>query len=136
MTESGDGLSLDLVTAALRADSADVAIYARVLTESLSEALPPGTVSIDRKRSASDRMRGRPGEVSGIVVRLGDQVMSLTVSRGQPAAEICREVRGVVLSRTPVPLHEWTAALASALVAYAERNAEAAQALRKLVAGG
>ncbi len=135
MTESGDGLSLDLVTAALRADSADVAIYAQVLTESLSEALPPGTVSIDRKRSASDRMRGRPGEVSGIVVRLGDQVMTLSVSRGQPAAEICREVRGVVLSRTPVPLHEWTAALARALVAHAERNAEAAQALRKLVAG-
>jgi protein involved in temperature-dependent protein secretion len=41
-----------------------------------------------------------------------------------------------VLSRTPVPLHEWTAALASALVVHAERNAEAAQALRKLVAGG
>ena len=101
MTESGDDLSLDLVTAALRADSADLAIYARVLTESLSEALPPGTVSIDRKRSASDRMRGRPGEVSGIVVRLGDQVMSLSVSRGQPAAEICREVRGVVLSADP-----------------------------------
>ena len=136
MTGPEEAPSLDLVTAALRADSADVAIYAQVLTESLSEALPPGTVSIDRKRSASDRMRGRPGEVSGIVVRLGDQVMSLNVSGGQPAAEIRREVRGVVLSRTPVPLHEWTAALASALVAYAERNAEAAQALRKLVAGG
>jgi hypothetical protein len=136
MTGPEEAPSLDLVTAALRADSADVAIYARVLTESLSEALPPGTVSIDRKRSASDRMHGRPGEVSGIVVRLGDQVMSLSVSRGQPAAEICREVRGVVLSRTPVPLGEWTSALASALVAHAERNAEAAQALRKLVAGG
>ena len=136
MTGPEEATSLDLVTAALRADSADVAIYARVLTESLSEALPPGTVSIDRKRSASDRMHGRPGEVSGIVVRLGDQVMSLSVSRGQPAAEICREVRGVVLSRTPVPLGEWTSALASALVAHAERNAEAALALRKLVAGG
>ena len=51
MTEPGDGPggpgeagdpSLDMVTAALRADSADVAIYARVLTESLGEALPPG----------------------------------------------------------------------------------------------
>jgi len=136
MTGPEEAPSLDLVTAALRADSADVAIYAQVLTESLSEALPPGTVSIDRKRSASDRMHGRPGEVSGIVVRLGDQVMTLSVSRGQPAAEICREVRGVVLSRTPVPLGEWTSALASALVAHAERNAEAALALRKLVAGG
>ena len=53
----------------------------------------------------------------------------------QPVAEICREVRGVVLSRTPVPLGDWTAALATALVAHAERNAAAAQALRKLVAG-
>ena len=126
---------LDLVTAALRADSADVAIYARVLTESLSEALPPGTVMVERERSMSDRMRGRPGEVSRVMVRLDEQVMTLSVQRGQPAAEICREVRGVVLSRTPVPLGDWTAALASALVTYAERNAAAAQALRKLVAG-
>ena len=126
---------LDLVTAALRADSADVAIYARVLTESLSEALPPGTVMVERERSMSDRMRGRPGEVSRVVVRLDEQVMTLSVRHGQPAAEVCREVRGVVLSRTPVPLGDWTAALASALVTYAERNAAAAQALRKLVAG-
>jgi hypothetical protein len=135
MTESDDALSLDLVTAALRADSADLAIYTRVLTESLSEALPPGTVTVERERSVSDRMRGRPGEVSNVTVRLGDQVMTLGISRGQPAAEICREVRGVVLSRQPVPLNEWTAALASALVTHAERNAAAAQALRKLVAG-
>jgi hypothetical protein len=130
-----EGLNLDMVAAALRADSADVAIYARVLTESLSEALPPGTVVVERERSMSDRMKGRPGEVSKIVVRLGDQVMTLAVRRGQPAAEICREVRGVVLSRTPVPLGDWTAALATALVAHAERNAAAAEALRKLVAG-
>ena len=45
MTEPDDrageagGPSLDMVTAALRADSADVAIYARVLTESLGQAL-------------------------------------------------------------------------------------------------
>ena len=136
MTEPhDDALSLDLVASALRADSADVAIYARVLSESLGAALPPGTVTVDRERSVSDRMRGRPGEVSRVIVRLGDQVMTLSVSRGQPAAEICREVRGVVLSRTPVPLHEWTAALAAALVMHAERNAIAAQALRKLVAG-
>jgi hypothetical protein len=73
--------------------------------------------------------------VSKVVIRLGDQVMTLSVRNGQPAAEICREVRGVVLSRQPVPLQEWTAALAGALVAHAERNAVAARALRKLVAG-
>jgi hypothetical protein len=135
MAESDDALSLDLVTAALRADSADLAVYARVLAQSLSEALPPDCVTVDRERSMSDRVHGRPGEVSRIVARLGDQVMTLSVHKGRPAAEICREVRGVVLSRQPVPLDQWTAALAGALVTQAERNALAAQALRKLVAG-
>lgn len=130
-----DDLSLDMVTAALRADSADVAVYARVLTQSLGEALPPDCVTVDRKQSMSDRMRGRPGEITKIAVQLGDLQMSLGVQNGRPVAEICRAVRGVVLSRQPVPLHEWTTALADALVTHAKQNAETAQALRKLVAG-
>ena len=135
MAEDDDGLSLDMVTAALRADSADVAVYARVLTQSLGEALPPDCVTVDRKQSMSDRMRGRPGEITKIAVQLGDLQMNLGVQNGRPVAEICRAVRGVVLSRQPVPLHEWTVALANALVTHAKQNAETAQALRKLVAG-
>jgi hypothetical protein len=135
VTEPDESPSLDMVTAALRADSADVAIYTRVLAESLSEALPPGSVAVERERTMSDRMHGRRGEVSKIVVRLGDQVMTLGIRRGQPESEICREVRGVVLSRHSVPLQEWTTALAGALVAHAERNASTARALRRLVAG-
>jgi hypothetical protein len=135
MTDPDDSLSLDMVTAALRADSADVAIYARVLTESLGDALPAGWVTIDRERTVSDRMRGRPGQVSKITVRMGERVMTLGVERGAPVAEICREVRGVVLSRQPVPVGTWAEELARALVAHAEQNADAARALRKLVAG-
>ena len=135
MTEPGDDLSLDLVAAALRADSADVAVYARVLTDSLGDALPEGVVTVDRERSMSDRMRGRPGEVAKITVRLGDQMLTLAVRRGQPVAEICREVRGVVLSRRQVQVTEWAAELAKALVAYADQNAQAAQVLRRLIAG-
>jgi len=129
------GLSLDMVTAALRADSADLAIYARVLTQSLGEALPPECVTVDWDRSMSDRMRGRPGQVSKITVRLGDRVMTLGVQRGAPVAEICSEVRGVVLSRQQVQMGVWAEELARALVAHAEENAEAARALRRLVAG-
>jgi hypothetical protein len=132
----GDEVSLDMLMAALRADSTDVAIYARVLTESLGEALPAGCVVVDRERSVSDRMHGRPGTVSKVTVRLGDQVMTLGVQRGAPAAEICREVRGVVLSRQPVPLGQWIAELARALMLHADQNAAAAQALRRLVTGG
>jgi hypothetical protein len=130
-----DGPSLDMVTAALRADSADVAIYARVLTESLGEALPPGCVTVDRDRSVSDRMRGRPGQVSKITVRLGEQVLTLGVQGGVPVAEVCKEVRGVVLSRQQVQPGVWAEELARALVTHAEQNAEAAQALRRLVTG-
>ena len=138
MTEPGDGPdspSLDMVTAALRADSADVAIYARVLTESLGEALPPGCVTVDRDRSVSDRMRGRAGQVSKITVRLGEQVLTLGVQGGVPVAEVCRQVRGVVLSRQQVQPGVWAEELARALVTHAEQNAEAAQALRRLVTG-
>jgi hypothetical protein len=135
MTEHDDSLSLDMVTAALRADSTDIAIYAQVLTQSLGEALPPDCVKVERKQSMSERMRGKPGVITKVAVLLGDLQMTLGVQNGRPVAEICRAVRGVVLSRQPVPLHEWTQALASALVARAEENAEAAIALRKLVAG-
>ena len=124
-----------MVTAALRLDSTDTAIYASVLTKSLSEALPPEYVTVERERSMSDRMRGRPGEVSKVQVHLGDQVMTLAVKNGRPVAEVCRQVRGVVLSRSEVPLQQWASVLASALMSHAESNAKAAEALRKLVIG-
>jgi hypothetical protein len=135
MTEPDESPDLELVTAALRADSADAAIYARVLTESLGESLPPGCVTIERNQSMSDRLHGRPGTVSKITVRLGERIMSLAVRSGQPSAEISREVRGVVLSRQPVGVQEWAAELARALVGYAEQNARTAEALRRLVTG-
>jgi hypothetical protein len=135
VTEPDDALSLEMLTAALRLDSNDVAIYASVLTKSLSEALPPDVVSVERERSMADKMKGRPGEVSKIEVRLGDQVMTLAVKNGRPVTEICREVRGVVLSRQTVPLQQWAGALANALMVHAENNAQAAQALRRLVLG-
>jgi hypothetical protein len=135
MTDQEAGPSFDMVAAALRADTADVATYARVFTESLGDALPPGCVTVERDRTMADRMRGRPGAVQRVTVRLGEQVMSLGVLRGQPAAEICHEVRGVVLSRQQVQLDEWAEALARALVAHAGENARAALALRKLVLG-
>jgi hypothetical protein len=135
MMEPAESPSLDMVAAALRADSSDIAIYARVLTESLGDSLPPGCVTVDRDQSMSDRMRGRPGTVKKVTVRLGDHVMTLAVQRGLPVAEVCREVRGIVLSRQQMPLDQWAAELAKGLVAHAEQNAVTAAALRRLVTG-
>ena len=136
MTEPGGGPSLEEITAALRADSADVALYARVLTESLGDALPAGCVAVERARSVSDRMRGRPGQVTKITVRLGEKVLTLATVPGRPpAAEICREVRGVVLSRRPAGLQVWVDDLARELAAQAQQNSRTAEVLRKLVTG-
>jgi hypothetical protein len=132
-----DAPDLDLVMAALRADSNDVSIYAQVLTESLGESMPAGCVTVERdRRSMAYRRKGRPGAVTKVTVRLGDQVLSLGMQRGAPVAEVCREVRGIVLSRQPVPVGQWVTELARALMAHAEQNAAAAEALRRLVAGG
>ena len=133
--EADPGLSLELVSAALRADSSDIAIYANVLTESLGDSLPPGTVTVERNRSMTDAMKNRPGKVTKVSVRLGDKTMTLGTQRGAPVAEICHEVRGIVLSRTTVPIAQWITELAQGLVQHAEQNAEAAVALRRLVAG-
>ncbi len=136
MMEQPGNPSLDMVTAALRADSSDIAIYAKVLTESLGDSLPPDNIQVERAQSMSDRLKGRPGRLTKITIRLGDQVLTLRLTSGAPVAEVCREVRGVVLSRQPVSVGQWAAELAKALVSHAEQNAATADALRRLVAGG
>jgi hypothetical protein len=130
-----DNLSLEMVMAALRADSSDIAIYAKVLTDTLGDSLPADCLSIERDRSMSDRMAKRPGTVTKISVRLGEKNLTLATKRGAPVAEICHEVRGIVLSRNQVSIADWAAELAKGLVAHAEQNARTATALRRLVAG-
>jgi hypothetical protein len=127
-------MDFDMVAAALRQDAADVATYARVLTPALADMLPPGSVDVEYERSLSDRLKGREGHPSRIVVRLGERTLSLA-GGGRPVAEIHHEVRGVVLSREQVSLDVWVQALARELVAQADASARAAEALRRLVTG-
>lgn len=127
--------SFDEVAAALRRDAADVATYARVLAATLGDTLPPECVEVEHDRSLADRMRGRPGEVRSLTIRLGDRTLLLVMDGRRPRTEIAHEVRGVVLSRDPVGFDEWVAELARQMTAYAAGNARAAEALRRLVTG-
>lgn len=124
-----------MVAAALRQDTADVTAYAGVLTATLADVLPPGLVTVERARTMADKMRGREGQVRRVVVRLGERVLALSAQHGAPVAEVHHEVRGVVLSRERVSLDAWLDTLARELVGYADANARAAQALRRLVTG-
>jgi hypothetical protein len=128
------GTDVELLAAALRRDSADLNLYARVLTENLADSLPPGAVTVRRRRSVGDRMAGREGTVTDVDVALGDQRMALRVERDRVTAEIRKEVRGVVLSRRQVGLDEWIDALARAIAAAADSSARAREAVERFLA--
>ncbi|MCQ4041587.1 hypothetical protein ACFOSC_12310 [Streptantibioticus rubrisoli] len=133
MTSPND--PIDLLAAALRQDAADLEVYARVLTGTLADALPPGSVAVQRKRGMADRLAGREGRVERLEVSLGEQRLVLNLSGGRATGEVCKEVRGVVLSRRPVALDEWVRELAVAIATRAESDARARAALEKLILG-
>ncbi|MFB7632272.1 hypothetical protein ACFC0M_15140 [Streptomyces sp. NPDC056149] len=132
----GEPASVELLAAALRRDAADLEVYAQVLTGTLADALPPGSVAIERKRGMADRLAGREGKVVCLDVALGEQRLVLNLTGGRPSGEVCREVRGVILSRRPVALDEWVRELAEAIAARAESDARARAALERLLLGG
>jgi hypothetical protein len=125
---------IDELAAALRADTADLTVYARVLTNALADALPAGLVTITRDRSFGDRLAGREGTVQSLAIRLGDHEFTLHQRRGgAPKAVASQQVRGVTISSRETSLDEWIHQLAAALTDYASQSAEARDALAKLL---
>jgi hypothetical protein len=68
-------------------------------------------------------------------VSLGDQRMTLTLSKHGPVAEVCKEVRGIVLNRQKVGLDIWIETLAAAIAETARSNARAREVLQRFVLG-
>ncbi|WP_329456983.1 hypothetical protein [Streptomyces sp. NBC_01497] len=130
------GASVELLAAALRRDAADLDVYAQVLSGSLAEALPAGSVELERKRSMADRMAGRDGRVERAEISLGDERLVLSMTRGRLVPEVLKVVRGVVLSRSQVEMDEWARRLAEAIATRARSDARARAALERLVVGG
>ncbi len=131
--EPGGPDEVALLAAALRADTADLVTYERVLVTSLADTLPPGCLEVDRDRSLSDRLAGREGSPRAIRVLLGEETLELTMRKGRLVGTIGRSVRGVAISRREVPLGEWTTSFATALSAFAKENLEARTALERLL---
>jgi hypothetical protein len=127
---------VDLVAAAIRADTADLDAYHRVLSATVSDLLPVGMVEVDRERSMKDRMSGREGRATSIRVRLGDLTLELATRHGGLVATAARQVRGVVISRQEISVAEWTQLLAQHLAKLATESADARSALSKLLGEG
>jgi hypothetical protein len=130
MTDPDD---IDLLAASLRADAADLDVYARVLTNSLADALPAEVVEVERNQSFRDRVAGRPGGVVGIRILLGDTTLELAAAKSVPVAKVVRIVRGVTISSREVSLAEWSKQLAEALAERARDSAAARDALAGLL---
>jgi hypothetical protein len=129
-----EGADVDALAAALRADSADLDVYARVLTTSLAEALPEGMVEIQRDQSMRDRLAGRPGVVRTLRIALGDTSLELARGKsGSPEARCARVVRGVTISTKEISVEEWTRQLADCLAERAKDSAEARAALARML---
>ena len=128
-----DAAVVDLVAAAIRADTADLDSYHRVLSATVSDLLPVGMVEVDRERTMKDRMAGREGRATSIRIRLGDRTLELITSHGRLVATVAREVRGVVISRQEISVAEWTQLLAQYLAQLAAQSADARIALAKLL---
>lgn len=132
--DAADPESTDLLAAALRADAADVDTLVRVLTATLGDTLPAGTVEVERDRSLSDRLSGRNGTAVAVTVTTPDVQLRLAHAKhrgGAVQAEVQRIVRGVVISRQQVGVDEWVRALAAVLSDLAARNRDAREALTR-----
>jgi hypothetical protein len=132
---SGLGPSGDvaLLASMLRTDRADVASYARVLTDTLGDALPDGMVEVERKRGLADRMAGRDGRPVALVVRGVDRELELRDGSRGVEAQLRQVVRGVVISRREIGVDEWLTALAEDLTRIAARDAAARAALERFL---
>ena len=131
---SGLGPSGDvaLLAAMLRADRADVASYARVLTSTLADALPEGMVEVEQRRGLGDRVAGRDGR-RRVVVHGVDRELELREGPRGVEAQVRQVVHGVVISRKTVGIDEWLHALAEDLTRLAARDAAARAALERFL---
>ena len=124
---------LHLIAAALRADRADVESYVRVLTAVLGDALPPGMVEVERKRSLADKLNGREGVPVSLTVSTPDEQLVLRREAHGVAGEVRQIVRGVTIKRRTVGIDEWLIALAGVLARLAQSSAAAREALTGLL---
>jgi hypothetical protein len=133
----GEGLGpmgdLHLIAAALRSDRADVESLTRVLTSVLGDALPPGMVEVERKRSLGMRMNGREGTPVSLTVTTPDVQLVLRQEKHGVTGEVRQIVRGVTIKRSTVGVDEWLVALAGVLTRLAGRSATARDALSNLL---
>ena len=125
MSEPAD---IDLVAAALRADSSDLRIYVEQLARKLEQSFP----GLCRVRRAG--ILGK-GAVRTIVVDLGENRYELEHRDGSVTARHSSVVRGISLKSEELRLDQWIDSLAADVTNEAARSERGRLALENLLTG-
>ena len=125
------------LAASLHQQGEDISLYAGMLLNTLSSALPDRMIVVERARGLRLLRRGRPTAVTAVTINVGDRRFRLERLRpgAHPVATVEHVVRDIVLSSDELALTEWTDALAQELTEAAGRDAGIAQAIDLLISG-
>ena len=132
IADSGDGGDgFELLAASLRASSADLSTFVRVLADKLESALP-GRVRVERRRT---RFLSSERAVARIECNLGERRYSLAVEGADLVPLRATAVRGIVLKSEPLSLDEWIDALAADLASEVQVSEQSRRAVQQLLEG-
>lgn len=123
-----DDLSIDLITASLRADASDVRAFVEALAVKLEEMVP-GAVRVERRREG---MFG-PKVVRRIAVDAGEQRLELRADGAAVQTTCARLSGGIVLRNESLTTDEWLRVLGEALADQARRSQITRRALERLL---
>lgn len=127
---------INMLAAALRADEADVEVFARVLAKAVVEALPASMVTVEHERSWADRMARRPASVSRVTVRTRWGDLELASPPGRtPTTAVAYRLHDAVVARRVVPVTEWALLLVEELRSRSTDSAAERAALERLLGG-
>jgi hypothetical protein len=127
----GGGFDLDLATASLRADSTDVRILLKVLSDQLADALGDRLTI----RRPGGRLR-RSEVIQGMEIALGSDLFSASLSGSSLECSIAHLSGGIKIRSDRVGLDEWISRLLLALQDEAKHSQATRVALENLVIKG
>lgn len=129
LDEPSESMQMELLAAALRANSTDLKAFMEALAVKLEGSLPNQTRVV---RQSSLFSREHP--VKEINVTFGDYQYRINRDRQGPIlTERVKVVRGIALKTEQLPMDEWIEAFAEALTEEAARSTQAHMALERFL---
>lgn len=123
-----DELSFDILSASLRQDTRDLAVYTDVLSKKLEQAIP-SFVEVERQGGLFKKSTA----IKRITITLDPWQYRLEVDRGRLSTLRIKMVRGVAIKSEPLTLDAWVDALSQDLLVIAASRQDARQSLERFL---